>query len=115
VASKNKLLYLIILISSACTKQMQSATCVFENNVYHIDTQGFSLSIPIDPDLNGAQHYFLRSSTSKMSGNLNGIIYVEDTYGLTLTVPGVPRYFSVTDSQCKISLKTLIDFSKRSK
>lgn len=104
----SKFVLISTLMIFACSEKPEGSACLFENDIYQIETQGFSLSIPIASDLNGVHHYFIRSLGSKMSSELNKIGYAESNNVVFLSVPGIPRKFSLRDEQCKIGIKNLL-------
>ena len=109
MAINRKCVLISIFSIISCSEKPEISTCFFENNIYQIETQGYSLSIPIASDLNGVHHYFLRSSGSKMSSDLSKIGYVENDKAVMLSVPGIPLKFFLRDAQCKIGIKNLLN------
>jgi hypothetical protein len=109
--NSNKIIFLTIslLVSiSACSKKPEGSVCLFENDLYQIETQGFSLSIPVKPDLNGGHHYFLTSSGSKISSDLDRIMYFEEKKQVFLSVPGIPKRFILVETECKVGLRLML-------
>lgn len=107
--TNKNIILIIIALSSACSKKPENSVCLFENDIYQIDTQGFSLTIPVKSDLNGKHHYFLRSSASKKSSDLSNIIYFESGNTTFLSVPGIPKTFILREERCKLGLKNLLN------